>query len=63
MAGDILRMRYGVIVVLLLMLVISGYSVAFVQEKKDRRSIILTLCFLSVSQRECFSGEKNAFEE
>jgi hypothetical protein len=49
MTHDIIRMRYGVIVVLLLMLVISGYSVAFVQEKKDRTSIILTLCFLSVS--------------
>jgi hypothetical protein len=39
MTYDILRMRYGVIVVLLLMLVISGDSVAFVQEKNQDRGI------------------------
>ena len=42
MTCDILRMRYGVIVVLLLMLVISGDGVAFDQEKNQDKGIAST---------------------
>ena len=42
MTYDLLRIRYGVIVVLLLMLVICGDSVAFVQEKNQDKGIAST---------------------